>query len=119
MSKVVLLVEDDPDVLAALKERLEQEGYQIDTASDGGEAIDKLAGNRRYDVIVSGLNMPVMNGLELLKRLRRDDRDVPFILISAGALDERIAEALRLGARFFPKPLAMKELMAAIEQACV
>lgn len=119
MGKVILLVEDDEDVLVALKQRLEQEGYRVDTARDGREVLSILAGNRRYDMIVSGLNMPVMNGLELLKRVRHDDREVPFILVSAGASEERIAEALRMGAtRFSPKPLAIKELMAAIAKSC-
>jgi DNA-binding NtrC family response regulator len=116
MEKLLLVVDDDRDLLVALKTRLEMSGYRVDTAIDGLHALDTLAGRRTFDVMISGLNMPGMNGLELLARVRREYPDLPFILMSGHAPEARVTEALRLGAkRFMPKPFHYNELLAAIE----
>jgi CheY-like chemotaxis protein len=85
MGKLLLVVDDDRDLLVALKARLEMSGYRVDMAIDGLHALDTLAGRRTFDVMISGLNMPGMNGLELLARVRREYPDLPFILMSGHA----------------------------------
>ena len=81
----VLVVDDDSDVRASVAQLLELEGFAVDTAKNGQEALDKLRSGVQPGVVLLDLMMPVMNGLELLNQLRAepDLRKPPVIVISA------------------------------------
>jgi len=81
----VLLVEDDVEVRTAVAEILELEGFAVDTAIHGQQALDKLRSGAAPSVLLLDLMMPVMNGLELLEHLRRETqlRPPPVIVLSA------------------------------------
>ena len=81
----VLVVEDDAEVRASVAEILELEGFAVDTAIHGRQALDKLRSGATPSVLLLDLMMPVMNGLELLEHLRRPDepRPPPVIVLSA------------------------------------
>jgi len=81
----VLVVDDDSDVRASVAQILEMEGFDVDTAINGQEALDKLRAGAQPGVVLLDLMMPVMNGLELLTQLRAEPelRAPPIIVISA------------------------------------
>ena len=80
----VLIVEDDINQRALYEEELSDEGYEILTASDGREAL-KLAEEERPDLVVTDVNMPVMDGLDLISRLFEFDRSIPIVIHTAYA----------------------------------
>jgi CheY-like chemotaxis protein len=90
----VLIVDDEQDILETLQLILEMEGYVVDTASTGQQALEKMSAIVP-DLVLSDVMMPVMNGIELLKRLKAHPqyRAIPIIISSAGNID---AHALRV-----------------------
>ena len=113
----VLVVDDEANARRGLKTLLEQEGFEVDVASDGVEALEKLA-ERPFDVVVTDLKMPRMDGLELLRRSKASDEDLPFIVVTAfGAIDSAIA-AMRAGADdYLQKPVQVEELVVCLDAA--
>src|SRR5204863_35619 len=107
--RVVLLAEDSITTRTQEKRILESDGYDVVTAVDGLDALGKL-GSRQFDAVVSDIQMPNLNGLELTARIRQDARyrEVPIILVTTavGPEDsERVFELLQAGAiDVFPKP---------------
>jgi CheY-like chemotaxis protein len=83
MGARILLVDDDPDILESTQYLVEAEGYEVDTARNGREALDRLA-QRRPDVILLDLMMPVMDGWQFVDELRKGAcASVPVIVLSA------------------------------------
>ena len=78
----ILLVDDEKHIRLIFKERLEEEGYLIDLASDGFEALEKLKG-QGFDLVVLDIRMPGMDGIETLNEIKKIDKDQRVILCSA------------------------------------
>lgn len=114
-STFVLVVDDDPDVLEALSDALETEGYEVKGARDGIDALEAI-GQRRPDLIITDLLMPTMTGFELLAALHDDPAlaTIPTLIITAGRSPEASETP---GAVVLPKPLDLDRLMRAIS-AC-
>jgi CheY-like chemotaxis protein len=108
----VLVVDDDPDVLAALSDALDGEGYEVCGARDGIEALQAIA-ERRPDLIITDLLMPTMTGFELLAALHDDPAlaTIPTLIITAGRSPEAADAPGRV---VLPKPLDLDRLMRAI-----
>src|SRR5829696_9960406 len=108
----VLIVDDEPAVRAALDRALRLDGYEIDLAADGREALDRLA-DAHHDAIVLDVSMPVLDGLEVCRRLRDAGDRTPVLMLTArDAIDDRVA-GLDAGADdYLAKPFALKELKA-------
>lgn len=108
----ILVVDDEQDILETLQLILEMEGHAVDTASTGQQAIEKMSAVVP-DLVLSDVMMPVMNGLELLKRLKAhpQHRAVPVIITSAGSID---GEALRGSAAFLKKPVDLDVLLRTV-----
>ena len=114
----VLVVEDERDLTRALAEGIRRDGYAVDTAFDGREALDKLAGTP-YDIVCLDLNLPDMDGLAVCRSIRAagsplDESDPPrvIMLTARDALSDRVA-GLDSGADdFMVKPFALAELLA-------
>jgi DNA-binding NarL/FixJ family response regulator len=115
----VLIVDDDDDVRDVLSEWLNMSGYQVQTAADGMKAI-ALAKQQRFDLVISDLNMPGMNGHQLLSMLKTLDPQVMVIMLTGqGTMHDAIA-ALREGRAFdfLEKPLKdLQYLNTVIERA--
>jgi CheY-like chemotaxis protein len=114
-----LLVADDSEtVLLMLQRRLEMEGYEVVTASDGFEALNRLreAGASKPDVILLDAMMPNMSGTEVLEQLRESGSTIPVLMISAH-LDAQEPDRMRsLGATdCIPKPFEWEVLIGKIE----
>ena len=110
----VLVVEDDRKILSFIRKGLKEQGFTVDTASDGDEGY-ALAGTQSYDVVVLDIMLPGRDGLSVLRTLRDRRNAVPVILLTARTtLNERI-EGLKLGADdYLTKPFYMEELIARI-----
>jgi two-component system, chemotaxis family, chemotaxis protein CheY len=113
----ILLVEDDFDVREALVETLREEGYRVDCAGDGEQALEYLRDGGRPGLILLDLMMPRMSGSEfrMVQRVDPALRDLPVVLLSAdGRMDEK-ARALEV-AGAIRKPIDLDELLAVIER---
>ena len=114
MSKKILIVDDDPFNLDLLDQELIEEDYTIERASNGEEALQKVE-SFRPDVILLDYMMPKMNGIEVLKHLRQDERfkTLPVILLTAKGSQEDKAKGLDAGADdYVVKPFSLPELHA-------
>lgn len=108
----VLLVEDDPELVEMLSTLLVEEGYVVDTATDGQRGLH-LGMTRQYDVLILDRGLPVIHGLDLLGGLRRQGITTPVLVLSAlGTPAERVA-GLDAGAEdYLGKPFDIDELLA-------
>jgi CheY-like chemotaxis protein len=115
----ILLIEDDVAVLEMLKKTLEREGYQVTTASNGRIGIREY-NSQSFDVVITDLIMPDMEGMETIISLRKDNPDVKIIAMSGGGLnnpDEYLDVAKKLGAiKAFEKPLRRQVLLDAVAE---
>jgi two-component system, OmpR family, response regulator MprA len=108
----VLVVDDDQAVRESLRRSLAFNGYEVDLAADGLEALEAIA-RRRPDVVVLDVMMPRLDGVETSRRLRSAAEDLPVLLLTArDAISDRVA-GLDAGADdYLPKPFALEELLA-------
>lgn len=111
----ILLAEDTKDLNKVVTQMLEMQGFDVDSAFDGEEAL-KLALSNGYDGIVLDIMMPKMSGLDVLKEIRSRNIVTPVLMLTAKAeVDDRV-EGLDAGADdYLTKPFAMKELMARVK----
>ncbi len=114
----ILIVDDEEDIRKILDTALTSiSGYLVDTAADGREALQKMR-NRRYDAVITDLQMPEMDGTRLLDISRNEFPDIPIIVITGYARLETAVEALQLGAsNFITKPFRIPEIREVIEKA--
>jgi len=116
MSQRVLVADDDPDILSVVKVNLGLDGFEVDTAVDGEDALQK-ATSARPDVIILDIMMPRMDGLTAMHRLRSQAATVavPIILLTARGLREDRVRGLELGADdYITKPFDILELAARV-----
>jgi two-component system alkaline phosphatase synthesis response regulator PhoP len=116
MGKVILIVDDEVDILEMLKYNLEKEGYSVLTAKNGKTALDEVRKNP--DLIVLDVMMPEMDGWEVCKRLKRDQRsaDIPVLFLTAKGSEVDEVVGLELGAEdYIVKPISVRKLLARIK----
>lgn len=108
----ILIVEDEPDLLDALSRALREDGYAIDTATDGQIGLFK-ASSVPYDAVILDIMLPIVNGLDVLGQLRRAGNRVPVLLLTArDTLHDRV-RGLDAGADdYVLKPFEVEELLA-------
>jgi len=108
--KRILVVDDEENTRIALTRLLSREGYEVNTAANGLEALSCLR-DRPAELIITDLNMPEMNGLAFLRELNREYPASNVIMITAFGEVESYLEALNLGAfEYLNKPLRLEEL---------
>jgi two-component system, NtrC family, nitrogen regulation response regulator NtrX len=113
----VLVVDDEAAIRDSLHMILEYEGYRVDEAANGSQALTKVA-ERAPDAILLDIKMPEMDGLELLKALRERGYDMPILMISGHADVQTAVEATRRGAYdFFEKPLQRERVLLSLRNA--
>jgi len=115
----ILVIEDEPSVAIALRDSLESEGYQVQTAKDGSEGLrlaSVSAGDDGPELIILDLMLPKISGLEVCQRLRRAGVETPVIMLTARGAASDAAFGLKLGADdYIPKPFDVGELLARVE----
>jgi len=106
----ILIVDDEPKICHFLEVLAERDGYRATTARSGSEALGLVQGTR-FDLILTDLKMPGMNGLEFIRRVKEVSPDVPIVVITGFATLETAVEALRTGADdYIAKPFNIEEL---------
>lgn len=113
----ILVVDDEPEVLSFVVDTLEHEGFATFPCSDSKQALGCLDG-LRFDVIVTDVMMPGLNGLSLLKLAKQRDPNVEVVVITAYGVREIAVEAWAKGAcSFLEKPFSEEQLVGAVRQA--
>ena len=113
----ILVVDDSEFIRGFLKELLSDEEYNVDTASDGNRAIE-LFNSRHFDLIITDINMPNTNGIELLKYVRGKDPDVIVLIITGYASLDTARDAIQLGAMdYIFKPFKHIEIVTAVRNS--
>src|SRR5512135_28041 len=115
--KDLLIVDDEPLVCESLKEMLSMEGYRVDAAVNGLAALDKLQTDQ-YQLVLSDIQMPGLNGIELLKELKGRSPDTAIIFITGHGHIDAAVEAIKLGAYdYITKPIDELRLKLTIGHA--
>lgn len=112
----LLLAEDEPEIARLLERMLWRKGYQVDIAINGREAVDMAAG-QGYRMILMDLDMPVMDGFEATREIRKTDAQVPIIALTAANAQANMPRALALGVNgYIQKPVTLTQLLETMRQ---
>jgi two-component system NtrC family sensor kinase len=116
----ILVVDDRPENLLFLaRDVLRPEGYEVITAIDGKQALDKALAERP-DLIITDLKLPRLSGLELMAALRKEQVDIPVILTTFYGSEQAAIKAFRLGAKdYIVKPYEVEEMLASVERSLI
>jgi DNA-binding response OmpR family regulator len=117
VSKKILIVDDEPSIVAAVEFLLQRSGYEVHVARDGDEAL-KLVEATHPDLVLLDVMMPQKSGYEVCKRIREraDWRHIKIIMLSAKGRDSEVSRGLSMGADIYvTKPFSTRELMDKIK----
>jgi DNA-binding NtrC family response regulator len=113
----ILIVDDDPHIRLTLGDRLKTEGYEVESATDGPDGLERI-GTSDPDVVLLDLQMPGLDGMQVLEQLRQLERQPTVVLITAYGSVERAVEAMRAGAfDFLTKPFQPDRISVVVEKA--
>ena len=111
----ILVVDDERAVRESLRRALELEGYEIELAEDGAQALERLGSDPEPDAMVLDVLMPGMDGLEVSRTVRRNGSRLPILMLTARTQVEDRVEGLDAGADdYLTKPFALEELLARV-----
>lgn len=110
----ILVVDDELDIAEAVRAVLEAEGYQVDTASDGGQCLQELQ-RLQPDLLLLDVMMPVIDGFGVLEQMQVEGIQVPVVMMSAIRPDSRLAE-FEIKA-FLKKPFHLETLLETVDRA--
>ena len=115
--KPILVVDDDPQMRSALKEAIQRIGYGADVCENGQEAIGRIS-RTGYSLVVTGMKMPGMDGLSVIREAKRLKADLPVIIITGYSTEASAIEAVNLGvAGYLTKPFRVPQVLAAAAKA--
>jgi two-component system, chemotaxis family, chemotaxis protein CheY len=117
MNDPVLIVDDSATIRMQVKRILTENQLTVVEAFDGADAWEKLSAGGRYSLVISDINMPRMNGIELLERMRSTGNATPILMLTAEGAAELIAKARQLGASgWLLKPVNAQHLQSALNK---
>jgi two-component system chemotaxis response regulator CheY len=119
MAKTILIVDDSATMVMSVKTNLEMAGFKVETAKDGVEALTKLKGGIKPDLIITDINMPNMGGMELIKNVRAlpGFRFTPILTLTTESQADKREEGKKLGATgWLVKPVGGTDLLKIIKQ---
>lgn len=118
MAEKILIVDDEPDMLKLLSMILrEKTPYEITTTNNPVEAVE-LAKKGDFDLVITDLKMPGLDGLQLLEEIKKRDQDIPVIIITAYGTIDAATEAIEKGGfDFITKPFKKEQILFTIEKA--
>jgi DNA-binding response OmpR family regulator len=113
----ILVVDDEPGFRRSLSRLLEMDGHEIIAAANGREALRLLSG-QSFDLVITDVVMPELDGVELMEALRQASREIPVILITGHPTADSSIKAVRFGAvDYLTKPFSKREISLAVDQA--
>jgi len=113
----ILIVDDEPNYLVVLSELLKDEGFEIFTAPSGEEGL-QIVENVDLDIVITDMQMPVLNGLQFMLKIKECKKDLPVIVITAYAEVDKAVEAMQAGAfSYLAKPFSNDELIVNLRKA--
>jgi len=113
----ILLVDDDLEFRKAMKRLFEKSGYDIAIAADGNEALEALS-DRAFDLIISDLRMPNLDGIELMGEITKRGLKTPIVFLTAYGEVESYMDLMNLGAfEYVNKPIKGKEILEMVRRA--
>jgi two-component system chemotaxis response regulator CheY len=119
MAKTIFIVDDSATMVMSVKSTLEMNGFKVETAGDGLQALSKLKGGMKPNLIITDINMPNMGGLELIKNVRAlpGFRFTPILTLTTESQVAKRDEAKKLGATgWLVKPVSGPDLLKVIKQ---
>jgi DNA-binding response OmpR family regulator len=115
MKQRILIVEDEVDLALGVRDALAHVGFETEVVHDGKLALEELR-RSRFDLVVLDLMLPGMNGLDLLRELRKDRADIRVLILTALSDEEDLLEGFQAGADdYMAKPFSARELVARVE----
>jgi DNA-binding NtrC family response regulator len=115
-SRSILVVDDEEALRTVLSSELSGEGYQVDSASDGDEAISTIQ-SKKFDLVLLDIKMPKVDGFEVLKFIKKNSPEMKVIMLTAFADLKNAIESKKLGAEdFISKPYDLVDLLTTIER---
>ncbi len=116
-SRRILLVDDEPDILDVCQRILETEGFQVETAPSGDAALERVK-QQSFDLLVTDIKMPGMDGLDLVRAVKQTTPHIPCIIMTGFSTMDTTLKALKLGVdEYIIKPFAPEELAIAVGKA--
>ena len=118
MAKTILAVDDERSIVRLVQVNLERQGYNVVTAFDGKQALERIE-EHRPDLVICDVMMPYMDGFEVLDKLRKDPatRELPFIMLTAKAMDNDVFTGYQKGAHcYLTKPFSPPELISFVNR---
>jgi DNA-binding NtrC family response regulator len=114
----ILVVDDEPHVAETLRDILMHEGFQVEIVENGREALDRLTGGNRFDLVITDMKMPEMDGLELSRQVQKLSKNLPVIVLTAYATLKNGLQAMREGVYdYISKPFSVNLLMDVVHEA--
>ena len=117
--KTILIVDDSSTIVMSLRNNLEIAGFEVESASNGQEALDKLKSGFKPNLMITDINMPILGGLELIKEARKlaSCRFIPILVMTTESSTERKTEAKSLGATgWLVKPCGGTDLINIVKK---
>lgn len=115
MKTKILIIEDNEPTRLLLEDALRDKGYETSIAKDGQEALSILGDNHSFSLIITDLQMPNMDGIELIRRVRENDKTIAILVLTTNSLQKQIAKESGASG-YMIKPFSMKHLVSAIEE---
>jgi CheY-like chemotaxis protein len=116
MTKSILIVEDEKLVAETLSDILELLGYNVTITSNGEEGLKKFK-KEKFDLIITDIHMPKLDGFQLVKKIRASDKEIPILALSGFIDSEHIQKILDMGADgYIEKPFTIAKIKSALKQ---
>lgn len=118
MTKKIVLAEDEPQIARLIEFKLKKEGYEVTWKENGEEALKAIKADKP-DLILLDIMMPVMDGYEVLRRLKEDEnlKSIPVIMLTARAQERDVVKGIDMGAEdYITKPFHPAELLARVKR---
>ncbi len=117
MSKKIMIVDDSRTIRQQVSFTLTKGGYQVIEAEDGQDGLSKLKANADIAMVISDVNMPNMNGIEMVEKIKADGISVPIIMLTTEGAADLIQRAKNAGAKgWLVKPFKPEQLVAAVQK---
>lgn len=114
---VILMVDDEPELITAMAERMTLRGYTVETATNGEDALRRIA-PESHSLLLVDLKMPGLGGLDVLREARRIDPELPVVLFTGHTSQADAERGIKLGAAaYLVKPVDFDSLIATVERS--